>query len=60
MIPAPIPALHWNADLRWEDGTELFEYMCQQANQTYTLMVGEGTSVDVRAAFRRLSFVRAR
>jgi hypothetical protein len=34
------------SNLRWEDGTELFEYMCQQANQAYTLMVGEGTSVD--------------
>jgi hypothetical protein len=34
------------SNLRWEDGTELFEYMCQQANQAHTLMVGEGTSVD--------------
>jgi hypothetical protein len=34
------------SNLRWEDGTELFEYVCQQANQAYTLMVGEGTSVD--------------
>jgi hypothetical protein len=32
------------SNLRWEDGTELFEYVCQQANQAYTLMVGEGTS----------------
>ena len=48
------------SNLRWEDGTELFESRCQQANQAYTLMVGEGTSIDVRAAFRRLSFVRAR
>ena len=48
------PALAWSdemkaritSNLRWEDGTELFEYMCQQANQAYTLMVGEGTSVD--------------
>jgi hypothetical protein len=34
------------SNLRWQDGTELFEYICQQANQAYTLMVGEGTSVD--------------
>ena len=34
------------SNLRWEDGTELFEYVCQQANQAPTLMVGEGTSVD--------------
>jgi hypothetical protein len=34
------------SNLRWEDGTEVFEYVCQQANQAYTLMVGEGTSVD--------------
>jgi hypothetical protein len=32
--------------LRWQDGTELFEYICQQANQAPTLMVGDGTSVD--------------
>jgi hypothetical protein len=34
------------SNLRWENGVELFEYICQQANQAYTLMVGEGTSVD--------------
>ncbi|HYI06624.1 MAG TPA: hypothetical protein VD858_17150 [Reyranella sp.] len=34
------------SNLRWEDGTELFEYVCQQQNQAHTLMVGEGTSVD--------------
>ncbi len=34
------------SNLRWDDGVELFEYICQQANQAYTLMVGEGTSVD--------------
>jgi hypothetical protein len=34
-------------DLRWEDGTELFEYVCQQSNYAPTLMVGgEGSSVD--------------
>jgi hypothetical protein len=34
------------SNLRWENGTELFEYVCQQQNQAHTLMVGEGTSVD--------------
>jgi len=34
------------SNLRWEDGTELFEYVCQQGNQAYTLMVGAGTSAD--------------
>jgi hypothetical protein len=34
------------SNLRWQSGTELFEYICQQANQAYTLMVGDGTSVD--------------
>ena len=34
------------SNLRWESDVELFEYICQQANQAYTLMVGEGTSVD--------------
>jgi hypothetical protein len=34
------------SNLRWEDGTELFEYVCQQQNQAHELMVGEGTSVD--------------
>jgi hypothetical protein len=33
-------------NLRWEDGTELFEYVCQQANYAGTLMVGERDSVD--------------
>ena len=32
--------------LRWESGTELFEYICQQENYAFTLMVGEGTKVD--------------
>ena len=32
--------------LRWEAGTELFEYVCQQANYAHTLMVGTGTSAD--------------
>jgi len=32
--------------LRWENGTELFEYICQQENYAFTLMVGEGTHVD--------------
>jgi hypothetical protein len=29
-------------NLRWEDGTELFEYVCQQMNYAPMLMVGEG------------------
>ncbi|HEX7080464.1 MAG TPA: hypothetical protein VF329_05580 [Gammaproteobacteria bacterium] len=35
-------------NLRWEEGTELFEYICQQANEAGELLVGfEGrTSVD--------------
>jgi hypothetical protein len=33
-------------NLRWEAGTELFEYVCQQANYAHTLMVGEGTVAD--------------
>ncbi|HKE83634.1 MAG TPA: hypothetical protein VKB50_07770 [Vicinamibacterales bacterium] len=34
------------SNLRWENGTELFEYVCQQQNYAPTLMVGEGTKVD--------------
>lgn len=33
-------------DLRWEAGTELFEYVCQQANYAHELMVGQFESVD--------------
>jgi len=33
-------------DLKWENGTELFEYVCQEENYAPTLMVGEGTKVD--------------
>ena len=33
-------------NLRWEDGTELFEYVCQQANYAHNLMVGQFESVD--------------
>ena len=29
------------SNLRWESGTELFEYVCQQGNQAFTLMVGD-------------------
>jgi hypothetical protein len=32
--------------LRWEDGTELFEYVCQQANYAHSLMLGQYESVD--------------
>jgi hypothetical protein len=33
-------------NLRWEDGTELFEYVCQQANYAHNLMLGAYKSVD--------------
>jgi hypothetical protein len=33
-------------NLRWEAGTELFEYVCQQANYAHELMVGAGTVAD--------------
>lgn len=34
-------------NLQWEEGTELFEYVCQQANYAHELMVGsESDSVD--------------
>jgi hypothetical protein len=38
----------WQAgfELRWEDDTELFEFICQQANYADELMVGEMKSVD--------------
>ncbi|HEX5419116.1 MAG TPA: hypothetical protein VFY39_03885 [Gammaproteobacteria bacterium] len=39
----------WTAGftLRWENGTELYEYVCQDANEAAQLLVGEnGTSVD--------------
>ena len=32
--------------LRWEAGTELFEYVCQQANYAGELMVGDYSKVD--------------
>jgi hypothetical protein len=32
--------------LAWEAGTELFEYVCQQANYADNLMVGEMSTVD--------------
>jgi hypothetical protein len=34
------------ANLRWEAGTELFEYVCQQSNYAPELMVGEHGRVD--------------
>jgi hypothetical protein len=40
---APFTAV---SNLRWQNGTELFEYICQQGNEAHTLMVGAGTSVD--------------
>jgi len=38
----------WTAtmNLRWENGTELFEYVCQQQNFAHELMVGVQKSVD--------------
>ncbi len=33
-------------NLRWEDGTELFEYVCQQSNYAPNLMLGAYESVD--------------
>jgi hypothetical protein len=33
-------------NLRWEEGTELFEYVCQQANYAPELMVGAEKSID--------------
>ena len=33
-------------NLRWEDGTELFEYVCQQANYAHNLMLGAYEAVD--------------
>ena len=37
-------------NLVWEPGTELFEYMCQEANYAHELMVGQATSVDRTSA----------
>jgi hypothetical protein len=39
----------WKAafNLRWEDGTELFEYVCQQSNYAPNLMVGGGESQSI-------------
>jgi len=37
-------------DLRWEAGTELFEYVCQQMNYAPNLMVGAAKSVDRTSA----------
>lgn len=37
-------------NLRWEDGIELFEYVCQQSNYAPTLMVGGDTSIDRSSA----------
>jgi hypothetical protein len=37
-------------NLRWEDGTELFEYVCQQSNQAPNLMVGDETTIDRSSA----------
>jgi hypothetical protein len=33
-------------NLQWDRGTELFEYVCQQANYASELMVGQHSSVD--------------
>jgi hypothetical protein len=40
-------SFHGGFTLRWNPGTELFEYVCQQANYAHELMVGtERDSVD--------------
>ncbi|HXH25887.1 MAG TPA: hypothetical protein VNI78_11595 [Vicinamibacterales bacterium] len=33
-------------NLRWQDGQELFEYICQQANYAHELMVGDHEKVE--------------
>ena len=33
-------------NLVWEAGTELFEFVCQEANYAHELMVGQAKSVD--------------
>jgi hypothetical protein len=33
-------------NLVWEAETELFEFMCQEANYAHELMVGQAKSVD--------------
>jgi hypothetical protein len=33
-------------NLTWENGTELFEYVCQQQNFAHELMVGQFEKVD--------------
>lgn len=33
-------------NLQWENGTELFEYVCQEQNYAHELMVGTATHVD--------------
>jgi hypothetical protein len=41
-------------NMRWEDGTELFEYVCQEQNYAPTLMVGASVtegSVDRTSAY---------
>jgi hypothetical protein len=37
-------------NLRWEDGTELFEYVCQQSNEAPNLMVGDEATIDRTSA----------
>ena len=52
----------WTArfNLRWENGTELFEYVCQQANYAHTLMVGDRNTVDRNEPDSPLSSRRVR
>jgi hypothetical protein len=38
-------------NLRWESGTELFEYVCQEANYATELMVGESGAVGKTNSF---------
>jgi hypothetical protein len=44
----------WTASfgLRWEAGTELYEYVCQDANEAGQLLVGKGGDKKVRRLSR--------
>ena len=37
-------------NLRWSEGTELFEYICQQANYAHELMVGQASDAVDRSS----------
>ena len=46
-------------NLRRENGQELFEYVCQQANYAGELMVGDKTSVDRKTDDRSVGATHA-